>query len=168
MQFPPGSVSANEMEGRCLPFHGFHVLMSECAHPLRMNSTLATVVWSLSHVWLFATPWTVARQAPLSMGFPRQENWSGLPFPFPGESSQARIEPTSPGWQADCLLLSYLGSPLNPWLVLTSSDIYWAPAVWRVLWLQHETGHRLLTQLLPQGTSVGRSTGKDCASLKMW
>ena len=37
----------------------------------------------LSHVWLFATPWTVAPQVPLSMGFPRQEYWSGLPFPFP-------------------------------------------------------------------------------------
>ena len=38
----------------------------------------------------FATPLTVARQAPLSMGFPRQEYWSGLPFPSPGESSQPR------------------------------------------------------------------------------
>ena len=38
----------------------------------------------LSHVRLFATPWTVARQAPLSMGFSRQESWSGLPFPPPG------------------------------------------------------------------------------------
>ena len=40
---------------------------------------------SLSHVWLFVTPWTVAHQAPLSMGFPRQEEWSGLPFPSPGD-----------------------------------------------------------------------------------
>ena len=39
---------------------------------------------SLSHVQLFATPWTVALQAPLSMGFSRQEYWSGLPFPPPG------------------------------------------------------------------------------------
>ena len=45
---------------------------------------------SLSHVQLFATPWTVARQAPLSTGFPRQEYWSGLPFPSPGDL---------PGWQ---------------------------------------------------------------------
>ena len=44
----------------------------------------------LSHVRLFVTPWTVARQAPLSMGFSRQEYWSGLPFPPPGESSQPR------------------------------------------------------------------------------
>ena len=40
---------------------------------------------SLSCVWLFATPWTVAQQAPLSMGFSRREYWSGLPFPFPGD-----------------------------------------------------------------------------------
>ena len=41
-------------------------------------------VKSLSHVQLFVTPWTVAHQAPLSMGFSRQEYWSGLPFPSPG------------------------------------------------------------------------------------
>ena len=40
-------------------------------------------VKSLSHVRLFATPWTIAHQAPPSMGFPRQEYWSGLPFPSP-------------------------------------------------------------------------------------
>ena len=43
--------------------------------------------WSLSCVQLFATPWTVACQAPLSMGFSGQEYWSGLPLPSPGESS---------------------------------------------------------------------------------
>ena len=43
-----------------------------------------------SHVWLFGIPWTVARQAPLSIGFSRQEYWRGLPFPPPGESSWAR------------------------------------------------------------------------------
>ena len=45
---------------------------------------------SLSCGWLFAIPWAVARQAPLSMGFPRQEYWSGLPFPSPRGSSQPR------------------------------------------------------------------------------
>ena len=47
-------------------------------------------VKSLSRVWLFVTPWTVAHQAPPSMGFSRQEYWSGLPFPSPGEASQPR------------------------------------------------------------------------------
>ena len=42
-------------------------------------------IQALSHVQLFATPWTIARQIPLSMGFPRQEYWSGLPFPSSGD-----------------------------------------------------------------------------------
>ena len=49
----------------------------------------------LSHVRLFVTPWTVARQAPLSMGFPRQEYWSGLPFHTPGDLSYPAIKPVS-------------------------------------------------------------------------
>ena len=50
---------------------------------------------SLSRVQLFATPWTVAYQAPLSMGFSRQEYWSGLPFPSPGDLPDPGIEPMS-------------------------------------------------------------------------
>ena len=53
-------------------------------------------VKSLSRVRLFATPWTVAYQAPLSMGFSRQEYWSGLPFPSPGDLPNPGIEPGSP------------------------------------------------------------------------
>ena len=52
-------------------------------------------VQSLSHVQLFATPWTVARQAPLSMGFSRHEYWSGLPFSPPGDCFDPGIELTS-------------------------------------------------------------------------
>ena len=48
-------------------------------------------------------PWTVARQAPLSMGFPRQEYWSGWPFPSPGDLPNPGIEPESPALQADSL-----------------------------------------------------------------
>ena len=48
-----------------------------------------------SHVRLFVTPWTVAHQAPLSMGFSRQEYWSGLPCPPPGDLPNPGIEPTS-------------------------------------------------------------------------
>ena len=58
---------------------------------------------SLSRVRLFATPWTVARQAPLSMGFSRQEYWSGLPFPSPGDLLDPGIKPTSPALQAEAL-----------------------------------------------------------------
>ena len=52
-------------------------------------------VKSLSRVRLFATPWTVAYQAPRSMGFSRQEYWSGLPFPSPGDLPNPGIEPGS-------------------------------------------------------------------------
>ena len=61
-------------------------------------------VKSLSRVRLLATPWTVAYQAPLSMGFFRQECWSGLPFPSPGDLPDPGIEPGSPTLQADALL----------------------------------------------------------------
>ena len=50
----------------------------------------------LSHVQLFVTPWTVACQAPLSMGFPRQGYWSGLPFPPPRDLPDPGIGPTYP------------------------------------------------------------------------
>ena len=50
----------------------------------------------LSHVQLFVTPWTMAHQAPLFMGFSRQAYWSGLPFPPPGYLPNLGIEPASP------------------------------------------------------------------------
>ena len=58
---------------------------------------------SLSHVQLFATPWTVPYQATPSMGFSRQEYWSGLPFPSPGDFPDPGIEPRSPALEADTL-----------------------------------------------------------------
>ena len=57
----------------------------------------------LSRVRLFATPWTVAYQASPSMGFSRQEYWSGLPFPSPGDLPDSGIEPGSPALEADAL-----------------------------------------------------------------
>ena len=56
----------------------------------------AHVLSHFSCVWLFATPWMVICQAPLSMGFPRQGYWSGLPFPPPGDLPDPGIEPMSP------------------------------------------------------------------------
>ena len=58
---------------------------------------------SLSCVWLFATLWIVAHQARLSMGFSRQEYWSRLPFPSPGDRPNPGIEPGSPSLEADAL-----------------------------------------------------------------
>ena len=66
---------------------------------------------SLSHVQLSATPWTVAYQRPLSMGFFRQEYWSGLPFPSPGDLPNPGIEPWSPTLQANALS----EPPGKPW-----------------------------------------------------
>ena len=68
-------------------------------------------VKSLSRVQLFATPWTVAYQAPPSMGFSRQEYWSGLPFPSPGDLPDPGIEPRSPALQADALPSEPPGEP---------------------------------------------------------
>ena len=58
-----------------------------------------------------ATPWAVDHQSPLSMGFPRQEYWSALPFPSPVSLPNPGIEPVSPAFQAHSLPLSYLGNP---------------------------------------------------------
>ena len=58
-----------------------------------------------------ASPWTVARQAPLSMGFSRQEYWSGLPFPSAGDLPNPETEPRSPALQADSLPTELQGKP---------------------------------------------------------
>ena len=68
----------------------------------RLNTIVCECVYmrvcaqSLRHAWLFATPWTVAHQAPLSVGFSGQEQWSRLPFPSPGDLPDPGIEPASP------------------------------------------------------------------------
>ena len=70
-----------------------------------------------SHVWLFVTPWTVAHQAPLSMGYLRQEYWSQLPFPSPGDLPDPVIEPESPTLAGRFFTLSHMASPyFIPWL----------------------------------------------------
>ena len=74
----------------------------------------------LSRVWCFATLWTIACQAPLSMGFPRQEYWSGFPFPSPGDIPDPGTEPASP---VSCIGRQILyhwapGKPFNRMLLL--------------------------------------------------
>ena len=68
-----------------------------------MFSSSEVKVKSLSYVQLFVTPWTVAYKAPPSMGFSRQEYWSQLPFPSPGDLPNPGIELRSPALQADAL-----------------------------------------------------------------
>ena len=87
-----------------------------------MSVTFVVVAQLLSHVWLFfVTPWTVACHAPLCMGFSRQEYWSGLPFPSPGDLPDPGMEPRSPALQADSLPFELPGiymlvSPIRCWL----------------------------------------------------
>ena len=75
-----------------------------CYHILKVKGK------SLSCVQLFVTPWTVAHQAPPSMGFSRQEYWSGLPFPSPGDLPDPRMEPKSSALQTDALQTDALPS----------------------------------------------------------
>ena len=56
------------------------------------------------------TPWNVAHQGPVSMGFPQQEYWGGLPFPYPEDLPDPGIEPTSTAWQVDTLPLGHQGA----------------------------------------------------------
>ena len=65
------------------------------------------------------TPWTVARQAPLSMGFSRQEYWSGLPLPSPGDLPDTGIYPRFPALQADSLPFERPGRPIQELLLLS-------------------------------------------------
>ena len=70
---------------------------------------------TLSCVQLFATPWTVAHQVPLSMGFSREEYWSGLPFPSPGDFHNSEDEPislVSPASAGGFFTTASLGKPL--------------------------------------------------------
>ena len=78
---------------------------------------LITIVSHFSHVWLFVTPWIVARQAPLFMGFSRQEHWSGLPRLSSGDLPDPGIEPAFLcllHWRADSLTLAPPGKPFTP------------------------------------------------------
>ena len=108
-------------------WHISHQLLS-CPPRPSYGHVLSERVKLLSRVWLFVTPWTIAHQAPPSMGCSRQESWSGLPFPSPGESFQPRD-----GAQVSCIgrrILqspSHQGSPVNehiPWVSLKSTDTF--------------------------------------------
>ena len=85
--------------------HEVHSTSSKIKYNLKVK------VKSLSRVQLFVTPWTVARQVPPSMGFSRQEYWSELPFPSPGDLPDPGIEPRSPALQADALTSEPPGKP---------------------------------------------------------
>ena len=103
------------------------------------------------HVKLFATLWTIAHQAPLSMGFPRPEYWTGYLFPSPGNLPNSVIEPGSPTLQVDSLPSELPGKPWmsrrqsknlraqvqgltliqspTPWVLLATAEVHWAPTM---------------------------------------
>ena len=85
-------------------------------------------VKSLSPVRLFAILWTIAHQAPLSMGFSRQEYWSGLPFPSLGDLPNPGIEPGSPALQTDTLTAELPGKPKN---VQTTTQLHSSHTQWK-------------------------------------
>ena len=88
------------------------LLLAGHVAPKRYQGSAGDIVHqSLSRVWLFETPWTVAHQAPLSMGFSRQEHWSRLPCLPPGDFHDPGIQPGSPTSQADSLPSKLPGKP---------------------------------------------------------
>ena len=109
---------------------------------VEMSHDRGAKVKLLSHVWLFATPWTVAHQAPLSMGFSRQEYWSELPFPSLGDLPDPGIKPRSPALQADALTSEPPGQVpkgylTQPWKICwrvdrvsQRNDVYFWSEVW--------------------------------------
>ena len=82
-------------------------------HALCYSESVRTCAQSLSHVRLCVNPQTTAHQAPLFMGFPRQESWNGLPFPSPGDLPNPGIKPMVPALQADSLPAKPSGNPKN-------------------------------------------------------
>ena len=109
---------------RIFPTQGSNPDLLHCRQTLyhlsHQGSLISEWVKSLSHVQLFATPWTVAHQAPPSMEFSRQEYWSGLPFPSPGDLPDPGIEPRSPSLQADTLPSEPPGNPLKSCNIIQS------------------------------------------------
>ena len=96
-----------------------------------------------SCVLSFVIPWSVAHQAPLSMGFPRQVNWSGLPIPSPGDLPKPGIEPVSPALQADSSPSGPPhGSVYRPMLLSQFVSLFYSDA--SVLETSPETGPGLL------------------------
>ena len=100
---------------------------------------------SLNPVQLFVTPWTVAHQVPLSVGFSRQEYWSGLPFPSPGDLPHPGIEPRSPALQADSFSSETPGKHKNTAVPFCrgSSPPGDAPRCPHCRWLLHHQSHQV-------------------------
>ena len=132
-------------------------------------------------VWLCATLSTVSRQAPLSMGLSREENWSGLPCPPPRHLPNPGIQPGSPASQTDSLPLSHQGGPLIRWYKIKSLKkllphktplmrwVFWSYYISRVLVKSTETSLVVRVQLravlhLNKTPHGGKSVTKTCST----
>ena len=93
--------------------------------PLLSAKKMPVCVLVLSCVWLFVTPWTIARQTPLLNRFPRQKYWGGLPFPSPGNLSTPGTEPTSPTLAGDFFTIESPEKPLVQFSCSVVSDSFW-------------------------------------------
>ena len=92
--------------------YSYYVKIFTILVKLKNNISIWLEVKSLSRVWLFATPWTVAYWAPPSMGFSRQEHWSGLPFPSPEDFPDKGWSLDLPHCRQTLYSLSHKGSPV--------------------------------------------------------
>ena len=89
------------------------VILCYFCFPLKFAIKHVVIVQSLGCVQLFATPWTVTCQVPLSMGFPRQEYWSGLPFLSPRDLPDPGVEPAFPAFAGRFFTTSHLENPIR-------------------------------------------------------
>ena len=124
------------------------------------HSQTAWVLTCSSHGWLSATPWTVACKAPPSIGLSRQEYWSGLPCPPPGDAPDPGIDPSSPAspaFQSDYLSSDPPGKVLfsdcfkansSPWHTLPVNNVVWLSKYIRNLVFNITTYHRLLSIII--------------------
>ena len=123
-------------------------------------SALLLLFTCFSHVRPFVTPWTVAHQAPLSMGFPRQEYWSELPFPSPRDLPNSRIKPMSPSLAGMFFITEPPGKP--PCLLL------WPKGLKRLAFKSEIFVHSLFLSLnylydtpVRGLSNLGRNTSRD-------
>ena len=93
--------------------NSIHTFREGCCPP-RVEGWEKETLFSLyKSVRLFSIPWTIAHQVPLSMEFPRQESWSGLPFPSPGDLPESEIKPASPALAGRFFITAPSGKPLR-------------------------------------------------------
>ena len=155
-----------------------NIILTESPGGSAVKNPPAVHVCILSHfscVRLFATPWTVTHQAPLSMGFSRQEYWSGLPCPPPGDLPDPGIKLMSPASKVDSLPLSHQGSPhlqygrreFDPWVGKMRWGRKWPPTP--VFLSRKSHGQRSLAGYSPWGhkrVKHDQVTRRHCINFK--